>query len=118
MRNWAAPFDPYDTTPGFNNEVVISDGLEARIWRRPHILGKTLRLDNDPAHVVGVMPQLRDQGQTSEERGTNCGRRGDLPTTPPAADARHAFTLRDYRAPSAWSLAEAAQAGSMPWLHR
>jgi hypothetical protein len=35
-------FDPHDTTPGFNLEVVISDGL----WRRefgadPHILGKT-----------------------------------------------------------------------------
>ena len=35
-------FDPHDATPGFNNEVVISDGL----WKRafgadPHILGKT-----------------------------------------------------------------------------
>ena len=63
-------FDPQDATPGFNNEVVISDGL----WKRafgadPHILGKVLRVDNDPAHVVGVMPAgFRDQGQTSEER--------------------------------------------------
>src|SRR6202789_2450640 len=65
-------FDPHDATPGFNNEVVISDGL----WKRafgadPHIIGKTFRIDNDPAHVVGVMPaSFRDQGQTSEQRGT------------------------------------------------
>jgi hypothetical protein len=41
-------FDPNDQTPGFNLEVVITDGL----WKRafggdPHILGKSLRLDND-----------------------------------------------------------------------
>jgi predicted permease len=65
-------FDPGDNTPGFNLEVVISDGL----WKRafgadPRILGKTLRLDNDVYHVVGVMPPgFRDQGQTSEERNT------------------------------------------------
>jgi predicted permease len=49
---------------------VLSDGL----WRRefgadPHILGRTLRLDNDAYHVVGVMPHgFRDQGSTSEEQ--------------------------------------------------
>ena len=65
-------FDPHDATPGFNNEVVISDGL----WKRalgadPHIVGKTLRVDNDPALVVGVMPaSFRDQGQSSEQVGT------------------------------------------------
>ena len=63
-------FDPNDATPGYNLEVVISDGL----WRRefgtdPHILGKSLRLDNDVYHVVGVMPRgFRDQGSTSEEQ--------------------------------------------------
>jgi putative ABC transport system permease protein len=63
-------FDPHDTTPGYNLEVVISDGL----WRRefgadPHILGKALRLDNDVYHVVGVMPRgFRDQGATSDEQ--------------------------------------------------
>ena len=63
-------FDPHDATPGYNLEVVISDGL----WRRefgadPHILGKTLLLDNDPYQVVGVMPRgFRDQGSTSEEQ--------------------------------------------------
>jgi predicted permease len=65
-------FDPHDATPGYNLEVVMSDGL----WRRefgadPHILGKTLRLDNDDYHVVGVMPRgFRDLGPTSEERNT------------------------------------------------
>src|ERR1700744_4581155 len=65
-------FDPHDATPGFNNEVVISDGLwKSAFGADPHIIGKTLRLDNDPAHVVGVMPaSFRDQGQTSKERGT------------------------------------------------
>ena len=65
-------FDPHDATPGYNLEVVISDGL----WRRefgadPHILGKALLLDDDVYHVVGVMPRgFRDQGSTSEERNT------------------------------------------------
>src|SRR5271156_1714401 len=65
-------FDPHDATPGYNLEVVISDGL----WRRefgadPHIIGTALRLDNDVYHVVGVMPRgFRDQGSTSDERNT------------------------------------------------
>src|ERR1700761_5750553 len=89
-------FDPHDATPGFNNEVVISDGL----WKRafgadPHIIGKTLRLDNDPAHVVGVMPaSFRDQGQTSEQRGTElwaaCGFAAD-PAPPPMRGTRLPF---------------------------
>jgi predicted permease len=63
-------FDPHDATPGYNLEVVISDGL----WRREfgadaHIIGKALRLDNDVYHVVGVMPRgFRDQGSTSDEQ--------------------------------------------------
>jgi putative ABC transport system permease protein len=63
-------FDPHDATPGYNLEVVISDGL----WRRefgadPHMIGKALRLDNDDYRVVGIMPRgFRDQGSTSEEQ--------------------------------------------------
>ena len=65
-------FDPYDASPGSNGEVVISNGL----WKRafgadPHIVGKSLRLDNDSFQVVGVMSAgFRDQGQTGEERNT------------------------------------------------
>ena len=65
-------FDPVDQTPGFNLEVVISDGL----WKRafggdPQVLGRTLRLDNDAYHVIGVMPPgFHDPGRTAEQRNT------------------------------------------------
>jgi predicted permease len=86
-------FDPRDTTPGYNLEVVISDGL----WKRefgadPHILGESLRLDNDVYHVVGVMPHgFRDQGSTSAEQNVElwlgAGFAG-LPFQPPQRDLR------------------------------
>jgi len=86
-------FDPHDATPGYNLEVVISDGL----WRRefggdPHIIGKVLRLDNDAYHVVGVMPRgFRDQGSTSEEQNVElwlgAGYSG-LPFPPPERSLR------------------------------
>ena len=89
-------FDPHDTTPGFNLEVVISDGL----WKRafgadPHILGKSLRLDNDTYHVVGVMPaSFRDQGRNSDERSAEswaaCGFFGD-PAPQPMRGTRFPF---------------------------
>ena len=66
-------FDPLDETPGMTPEVVISDGL----WKRafggdPHIVGKSLREDNDEYHVVGVLPPgFRDVGRTTEERNTD-----------------------------------------------
>ena len=86
-------FDPHDATPGYNLEVVLSDGL----WRRefgadPHILGKALRLDNDVYHVVGVMPRgFRDQGSTSEEQNVElwlgAGFAG-VPFPPPLRESR------------------------------
>jgi predicted permease len=86
-------FDANDKTPGYNLEVVISDGL----WRRefgadPRIIGKVLRLDNDEYHVVGVMPPgFSDQGSTSDERNTElwlgAGFAG-LPFSPPQRDLR------------------------------
>ncbi len=91
-RNW----DPHDATPGFIPEVVISDGL----WKRafgadPHILGKSLRVDNDVYHVVGVMPaSFRDQGQTSEERSTDLWAAGGFygdPAPPPMRATRFPF---------------------------
>ena len=66
-------FDPRDASPGFNLQVVISDGL----WRRefgadPNIVGKALRLDNDPYQIIGVMPRgFRDQGATSDEQNVD-----------------------------------------------
>ena len=86
-------FDPGDKTPGFSLEVVISDGL----WKRafgadPHILGKSLRLDNDVYHVIGVMPPgFRDQGKTSEERNTELWGAGGfaaVPFPPPLRNSR------------------------------
>jgi predicted permease len=65
-------FDPQDQTPGFTLDVVISDGL----WKRafgsdPHIVGRTLRADNDLYRVIGVMPPgFRDPGRTVDERNT------------------------------------------------
>ncbi len=66
-------FDPEDHTPGFNLEVLISDGL----WKRafgsdPHILGKSVRLDNDLYRVVGVMPPgFHDPRATVEQSNTD-----------------------------------------------
>jgi putative ABC transport system permease protein len=89
-------FDPHDATPGFNNELVISDGL----WKRafgadPHILGRTLRVDGDPAHVVGVMPaSFRDQGETSEQVNTELWAAGGFsgdPAPPPTRGTRLPF---------------------------
>src|SRR5881392_2138007 len=63
-------FDPNDHSPGFIPEVVISDGL----WRRafgsdPHVLDRSVRMDTDLYHIVGVMPSGFDApGRTAEER--------------------------------------------------
>jgi predicted permease len=86
-------FDPGDATPGYNLEVVLSDGL----WKRefgadPHIIGKALRLDDDEYHVVGVMPAgFRDQGSTSDEQNVDlwlgAGYAG-LPFPPPQRNLR------------------------------
>src|SRR2546430_677471 len=63
-------FDPNDHSPGLIPEVLISDGL----WKRsfgadPHILDKSVRMDTDLYHVVGVMPSGFDApGRIAEER--------------------------------------------------
>ena len=86
-------FNPEDQTPGFNLEVVISDGL----WKRafgsdPHILGKSVRLDNDLYTVVGVMPPgFHDPGATVEQSNIDvwaaAGFAGD-PAPPPQRNLR------------------------------
>src|SRR3954464_55460 len=59
-------FGPQDFVPGFTDKAVISDGL----WRRaygadPNVVGRTLRLDNDPVTIIGVLPPgFRHPGPT------------------------------------------------------
>src|ERR1700689_2184849 len=59
-------YGPQDFTPGFAPEAVISDGL----WRRaygadPNVLGRTIRIDNDPLTIIGVLPRgFRHPGPT------------------------------------------------------
>src|SRR5690349_21018150 len=59
-------FGPQDFVPGFAAEAVISDGL----WRRaygadPNVVGRILRLDNDPVTIIGVLPPgFRHPGPT------------------------------------------------------
>ncbi|MGA7895550.1 MAG: ABC transporter permease, partial [Candidatus Sulfotelmatobacter sp.] len=59
-------YGPQDFALGFAPVAVISDGL----WKRsyggdPNILGRSLRLDNDPYTVIGVLPPgFRNPGPT------------------------------------------------------
>ncbi len=85
-------FDPEDHTPGFNLEVVISDGLWKRAFASdPGILGRSLRLDNDLYRVIGVMPAgYRDPGRTTEQRNTEVwgGAGFAAPPAPPPLRSR------------------------------
>jgi predicted permease len=86
-------FDPDDPTPGFTLEGVISDG----VWKTtfggdPHILGRSVRLDNDLYQIVGVMPAgYHDPGRTPEDRNVEMwmatGFAGP-PAPPPERNAR------------------------------
>ena len=59
-------YGPQDFVPGFAAEAVISDGL----WRRaygadPNVIGRTMRIDNDPLTIIGVLPRgFRHPGPT------------------------------------------------------
>ncbi len=85
-------FGPQDFALGFAEATVISDGL----WRRsygadPNILGKRLRMDNDPYTIVGVVPAgFRHPGKTiarDVEVWVTCGFSGD-PYPKPARNLR------------------------------
>ena len=60
-------YGPQDFVPGVATGVVISDGL----WRRaygadPNVIGRTIRIDNDPVTIVGVLPRgFRHPGPTT-----------------------------------------------------
>lgn len=104
-------FNADDPTPGFNLEFVISDGLWKRLFGAdPHILGKTLRLDNDAYHVVGVMPpDFHDEGRTSEQRNTEIWAAtgfSRLPLPPPVRGSRR-FRTTIARVTSGLTLAAA-----------
>jgi putative ABC transport system permease protein len=82
--------------PGFLDGVVISDGL----WKRqfgsdPHIIGRKVRVDEDPYSVIGVMPPdfrhpgNTDVGNTGDiEMWTAAGFTGDPWPSPPQRGAR------------------------------
>src|SRR5690242_2824432 len=59
-------FGPQDFVPGFAYQVVISDGLWHRAYGGdPDIVGRILRLDNDPVTIIGVLPPgFRHPGPT------------------------------------------------------
>jgi putative ABC transport system permease protein len=59
-------FGPQDFAPGFADRVVISDGLWHRAYGAdPNIVGRILRLDNDPMTIIGVLPRgFRHPGPT------------------------------------------------------
>ena len=116
-------FDPHDATPGYNLEVVISDGL----WKRefgadPHILGKAVCAWTTTCITLwaSCRASFRDQGQTSEraECGAVAGRRiCRCAVSAPAA--RLASAHRDSsRALSLVSRLRPRRDTSMPWLHR
>ncbi|HXS97664.1 MAG TPA: ABC transporter permease [Candidatus Limnocylindrales bacterium] len=51
-------FGPQDFVPGFAAVGVISDGLWHRAYGAdPNIVGRILRLDNDPLTIIGVLPR-------------------------------------------------------------
>jgi putative ABC transport system permease protein len=59
-------FGPQDFALGFAEAIVISDGLWHRAFAAdPNVIGKSMRLDNDPYTVVGVLPpEFRHPGRT------------------------------------------------------
>jgi len=79
--------------PGFLDGVVISDGL----WKRqfgsdPHVIGRRVRVDEDPYTIIGVMPpDFRHPGNTDGgdiEMWTAAGFTGDPWPSPPERGAR------------------------------
>jgi putative ABC transport system permease protein len=82
-------FDPADRTPGFNGQVMISDGLWKRVFGGdPRVIGRVVQLDSDSYRVIGVMPPgFHSPEHDREGRGTEVwvafGFAGAPLTTPP-----------------------------------
>jgi len=85
-------YGPQDFVPGFAPEAVISDGL----WRRaygadPNVVGRTIRIDNDPLTIIGVLPRgFRHPGPTISGDAEVFGAGGFSadPFPPPMRDTR------------------------------
>ena len=63
-------FNPQNHTPGFTEEVLISDGMWKRAFASdPHIVGKSVRMDTDLYRIIGVMPPgFQAPGRTTRDR--------------------------------------------------
>jgi len=90
-------FDPEDQTPGYTQEVVISDGLWKRLFGSdPQILGKTMRLDDDVNRIIGVMPAgFHDPGQTPQQRRTELWAAAGF-VAAPSSEVRNLRRLRNF----------------------
>jgi putative ABC transport system permease protein len=56
-------FNPGETTPGGARIVVLSDGLWTRAFGRdPGVVGRVVRIDDQPYTVIGVMAPAADFG--------------------------------------------------------
>lgn len=65
-------FDPQNHQPGFTREVVISNSLWHSLFGGdPHVLDKSIRLDTDLYHIIGVLPAgFHDPERTPDERNS------------------------------------------------
>ena len=84
-----------DWQPGFLDGVVISDAL----WRRdfgadPNVIGRRIRVDEDPYTIIGVMPpEFRHPGNTSNSDVDLWGAAGFMANPFPSPPIRRARFL-------------------------
>jgi putative ABC transport system permease protein len=54
-------FQPGEDQPGQDHEVILSDNLwHSRFAADPNIIGRTIRIDDVPTTIVGIMPRSFD----------------------------------------------------------
>jgi hypothetical protein len=100
-------FDPHDATPGFNPKSSSAMGSgSAHLAPTRTFSARVCALTTMSIMLsASCPPAFATRAKPARSAVPNCGRRRILRRPRPAADARHAFPLRDHRAPSAWSLA-------------
>jgi putative ABC transport system permease protein len=87
-------FSQQDYVPGFAPVAVISDGLWHRAYgANPNVIGSTLRIDNDPLTIIGVLPRgFRHPGPTVSGEVDVFGAAGfSGPTFPPPLRSTRIF---------------------------